>query len=100
MLRKYFASKSVNNLSPSVFNTWLIFSSDQHSYQTSCSTKRNLIKLFYKTNRYGKYSITIVLLTYTIIKQTTSRIAKPYILKKKVQGTNKVKIEKNKIKNK
>ena len=100
MLRKYFASKSVNNWSPSVFNTWLIFSSDQHSYQTSSSTQGNLIKLFYKANRYGQYSITIVLLTYKIIKQTTCRITKPYILKKKVQGTNKVKTEKNKIKNK
>ena len=54
-----FVSKSLNNLSPSVFNTWLVFSSDQHSYETSSSTQGILIKLFYKTNRYGKYSITI-----------------------------------------
>ena len=35
----------------------LVFSSDQHNYETSSSTQGNLIKLLYKTNRYGKYSI-------------------------------------------
>ena len=50
-----FVSKSLNNLSPSIFNTWFSFSSDQHNYET----QGNLMKLFYKTNRYGKYSITI-----------------------------------------
>ena len=54
-----FISNSLNNLSPSVFNTWFNYSSDQHSYETSSSTQRNLIKIFYKTERYGKYSITI-----------------------------------------
>ena len=52
-----FVSKSLNNLSPSVFNTWFVFSSGQH--ETSSSTQGILIKLFYKTNRYGKYSLTI-----------------------------------------
>ena len=37
----------------------LVFSSDQHNYETSSSTPGNLIKLFYKTNRYGKYSIAL-----------------------------------------
>ena len=54
-----FVSKSLNHLSPSIFNTWFSFSSDQHNYETSSSTQGNLMKLFYKTNRYGKYSITI-----------------------------------------
>ena len=53
-----FASKSLNNLSPSIFNTWFSFSSDQRNYETSSSTQGNLMKLF-KTNRYGKYSITV-----------------------------------------
>ena len=44
-----FVSKSLNNLSPSIFNTWFSFSSDQHNYET----------LFYKTKRYGKCSITV-----------------------------------------
>ena len=30
-----FVSKSLDNLSPSVFNTWFSFSSDQHNYETS-----------------------------------------------------------------
>ena len=54
-----FVSKSLNNLTPSVFSTWFSFSSDQHNYETSSSTQGNLTKLFYKTNRYGKYSITV-----------------------------------------
>ena len=53
-----FVSKSLNNLLPSIFNTWFSFSSDQHNYESS--TQGNLMKLFYKTNRYGKYSITTV----------------------------------------
>ena len=52
-------SKSLNKLSPSLFHTWFSFFSDQHNYETSSSTQGNLIKLFYKTNRYGKYSITV-----------------------------------------
>ena len=54
-----FVSKSLNNLIPSVFSTWFSFSSDQHNYEASSSTQGNLTKLFYTTNRYGKYSITV-----------------------------------------
>ena len=54
-----FVSKSLNNLTPSVFSTWFSFSSDQHNCETSSSTQGNLTKLFYKINRYGKYSITV-----------------------------------------
>ena len=54
-----FVSKSLNNLTPSVFSTWFSFSSDQHNYENSSSTQSYLTKLFYKTNRYGKYSITV-----------------------------------------
>ena len=54
-----FISKSLNNLSPSVFNTWFSFSWNQDNYETSSSTRGNLIKLFYKTKRYDKYSITV-----------------------------------------
>ena len=32
---------------------------ETHNYETSSSTQGNLIKLFHKTNRYGKYSITV-----------------------------------------
>ena len=54
-----FARKSLNNLTPSVFSTWFSFSSDQHNYETSSSAQGNLTKLFYKTNRYGNYSVTV-----------------------------------------
>ena len=54
-----FVSKSLNNLLPSVLNTWFSFSSDQYDYETSNSTQGNLKKLSYKTNRDGKYSITV-----------------------------------------
>ena len=54
-----FVNKSLNNLTQSVFRTWFSFSSDQHNYETSSSTQGNLTKLFYKTNRYRKYSITV-----------------------------------------
>ena len=47
-------SKS-NNLSPSDFNAWFSFSSDQHNCETSSSTQGNLIKHFYKTNRWEAY---------------------------------------------
>ena len=58
MLRKHlFVSKSVNDLTPSVFNTWFSFSSDHHNYGTSSSRQGNLIKSSYMTNRYGKYSM-------------------------------------------
>ena len=54
-----FVSKSLNNLSPSIFNKWLSFSSDQYNYETSSSTLGNLMKRFYETYRFGKYSITV-----------------------------------------
>ena len=54
-----FVSKSLNNLTLSVFSTWFSFSSDQHNYGTSSSTQGNLTKLFYKTNKNGKYSTTV-----------------------------------------
>ena len=53
-----FIRKSLNNLSPSTFNIWFSFSSDQHNYETLISTQCNFIKLFYETNRCEKYSVT------------------------------------------
>ena len=48
--------------SPSTFNTWFSFSLDQqHNYEISrklfsnYEISSNLMKLFYNTNRYGKY---------------------------------------------
>ena len=58
-----FLSKSLNNLSPSGFYLWFNFSFDLHNYETSSSTHGNLIKWFYKTNRYGKYSLIVSAVT-------------------------------------
>ena len=52
-------SKSLTNLTPSVFSIWFSFSSHKHNYETSSSTQTNLKKLFYKTNVYGKHSNTV-----------------------------------------
>ena len=52
-----FVSKSINNLLPSLFNNWFLFSSDQHNYETSLSSLDNLHKPSYKTNTCGKNSI-------------------------------------------
>ena len=41
-----FVSKSLNNLSPSILNTWFSFPSEQHNYETSSSIEGNLMKLF------------------------------------------------------
>ena len=54
-----FVSKSINNLLTSLFNDWFLFSSDQHNYETSCSSLGNLYKPSYKTNLYGKNSIIV-----------------------------------------
>ena len=84
-----FVSKSLNNLTKSVFSTWFSFFSDQYNYETSSSTQGNLTKLFYKTNRYGKYSITVSAaeswnkiqkqLKYMLLKDLSSRKIKTIV---------------------
>ena len=54
-----FISKSINNLLPSLFNNWFVFSSDTHKYNTSWSSNDKLQKYSYRTNTYGKNSIII-----------------------------------------
>ena len=54
-----FISKSINNLLPSLVNNWFIFSSDTHQYNTSWYSNDKLQKYSYRTNTYGKNSITI-----------------------------------------
>ena len=76
-----FVSKSLNNLTPSVFSTWFSFSSDQHNYDTSSSIQFNLIKL-YKTNIYEKYSITVsVLESWNKIQKQCNSILSPRKIK-------------------
>ena len=54
-----FISKSINNLLPSLFNNWFVFSSDAHKYNTSWSSNDKLQKYSYRTKTYGKNSIII-----------------------------------------
>ena len=54
-----FVSKSINNPSPSLYNDWFLFSSDQHNYETSWCSLGNLHKPSYKTNLYDKNSIIV-----------------------------------------
>ena len=54
-----FVSKSFNNLLPPVFKSWLIFCSNIHNYQKVSSTADKIFKPSYRTDSYGKNSVTI-----------------------------------------
>ena len=54
-----FISKSINNLLPSLFNNWFVFSSDTQKHNTSWSSNDKLQKYSNRTNTYGKNSIII-----------------------------------------
>ena len=54
-----FINKSFNNLLPPIFKSWFIFCSDVHNYQTVSSTVNKISKPSYRTDSYGKKSITI-----------------------------------------
>ena len=49
-----FISKYVKNILPSIFNSWCIFSSTSHNYETSFATKGHLKILTDTTTTYGK----------------------------------------------
>ena len=75
-----------HNLSPSVFNNWFSFHSDQH--ETSSSIQGNFIKLSYKTNRHGKYSRTFsavklwkIILQNMLLKDLFSNKIKTFVSK-------------------
>ena len=54
-----FINKSFNNLLPPIFKSWFTFCSEVHNYQTISSTADKIFKPSYRTNSYGKNSITI-----------------------------------------
>ena len=54
-----FIRKSINNLLPSLFNNWFVFSSEIHKYNTSWSSNDKRQIYSYGTNAYGKNSITV-----------------------------------------
>ena len=52
-------NKSFNNLLRPIFKSWFTFCSDVHNYQTVSSTADKIFKPPYRTDSYGKNSITI-----------------------------------------
>ena len=54
-----FINKSFNNLLPPVFESWFTFCSDLHNYHTVSSTADKIFKPSYRTDFYGKNSITL-----------------------------------------
>ena len=54
-----FINKSFNNLLPPIFQGWFTFCSDARNYQTVSSTADKIFKPSYRTDSYGKNSITI-----------------------------------------
>ena len=53
-----FINKSFNNLPP-IFKIWFTFCSEVHNYHTISSTADKIFKPSYRTDSYGKNSITI-----------------------------------------
>ena len=54
-----FINKLFKNLLPPIFKSWFTFCSDVHNYQTFSSTADKVFKPSYRTDSYGKNSITI-----------------------------------------
>ena len=52
-------SKFINSLLPPVFNNWFTFCSNVHNYETTSSATCKLFKPSFRTNLYGKNSITV-----------------------------------------
>ena len=52
-------SKYFNNILPSIFDKWFTLCSDIHNYNTAASSTGKLFKLSFRTNLYGKNSVTI-----------------------------------------
>ena len=72
-----FISKSINNLLPSLFKNWFVFSFDTRKYNTSWSSNNKLQKYSYRTNTYGKNSIIII----SIESWNNSQQSKNYLFK-------------------
>ena len=53
-----FINKSFNNLLPPIFKSWFTFCSEVHNYQTISSTADKIFKPSYRTDSYGKNSVT------------------------------------------
>ena len=60
-------SKFINSLLPPVFNNWFTFCSNVHNYETTSSATCKLFKPSFRTNLYGKNSITVNLIIIIIV---------------------------------
>ena len=54
-----FINKTFNNLLPPLFESWFTFCSDLHNYHRVSSTADKIFKPSYRTDSYGKNSITL-----------------------------------------
>ena len=54
-----FINKPFNNLLPPIFKSWFNFCSDFHNYHTVLSTADKTFKPSYRSDSYGKNSITL-----------------------------------------
>ena len=87
-------SKFINSLLPPVFNNWFTFCLNIHNYETTPSTTCKLFKPSFRTNLYGKNSITInaidawnkpqTSLGDTIVKDLTPNKIKTIIMKRTI----------------
>ena len=82
-----FVSKSIHNLLPSLFNDWLLFSSDQYNYESTWSSLGNRHKLTYKTNIYEKNSIILSAINAWNNLQKLLKISIRCLLPKKIKNT-------------
>ena len=89
-------SKFINSLLPPVFNNWFTFCSNVHNYETTSSATCKLFKPSFRTNMYGKNSITVnaidawnkaqTSLADTILKDLTPNKIKTIIMKKMIDS--------------
>ena len=54
-----FINNSFNNLIPPIYKSWFTFCSDLHNYHTVWSTANKIFKPSYRTDSYGRNSITL-----------------------------------------
>ena len=89
-------SKFINSLLPPVFNNWFTFCSNVHNYETTSSATCKLFKPSFRTNLYGKNSITVnaidawnkaqTSLGDTILKDLTPSKIKTIIIKRMIDS--------------
>ena len=54
-----FIIKPMNNMLPPIFKNWFQFSCNIHHYSTSFSITGHLHKKSFRTNNFGKFSVTL-----------------------------------------